>query len=118
MSMNRLSQFRIMTTTQPLLRARRPHSTSRQLEQAITLRDETTAGNNVEYLHTLRQLDQELGVAFEMMNFRGIIAGEFRHRLHALPIRDCHELAFGLAIFAEHLHVQSFFFERLDAVFV
>ena len=55
-------------------------------------------------LHALRQLDQKLLVARQMVNAGRIAAGEPRHRLDALPIGDRDELALVRAILSQALH--------------
>jgi hypothetical protein len=37
-------------------------------------------------LHVLRKLDQELGIAIEMVDAGRIASGKNAHRLHALPV--------------------------------
>jgi hypothetical protein len=52
------------------------------------------AGDDVQQLHVFRQFYQELRIAFQVMDPGGILPGEARHRLDALPAGNGHELAF------------------------
>ena len=52
----------------------------------------------------MRQFDQELGIALEMMDTRRVRTRESRHRFYAFPIRYRHELTFSWTIFAKQLH--------------
>src|ERR1044072_8920976 len=73
------------------------------------------AGEQADDLHRLRQLDQKLRIAVEMMDVGGIAAGEAGHRRDVLPVRDGHELAFVLAILAEGLYAERLLDQRHDA---
>src|SRR5918999_2269914 len=69
-------------------------------------------------LNLLREVDEEFAITFEMMNLSRIAAREVTHGLDALPIGDCHELGFVLAVLAERLNTEGLFDERLDAGFI
>jgi hypothetical protein len=58
---------------------------------------------DAQYLDPVRQLNQEVPVAGQMMNFVGIAAGEIGHRGDVRPIGDGDELALGLEVFAKQL---------------
>ena len=58
-------------------------------------------GRDLQHLHALGQLDQELRVARQMMNAPGVRPGEPLHALHDLPVGDGDELRILRAILAQ-----------------
>ena len=85
---------------------------------AIGTAGSTMAGQDVEDLHAFRQLDQEFGIALQMVNAPRVIAGKARHRLHALPVRDRHKFGLAGALLTQQLHAERLLDERLDPVLV
>ena len=59
---------------------------------------------DLQYLHPVRQLDEELRIAVQVMDPFRVITGEARHGCHILPVRNRHELDFVLTLLAEGLH--------------
>src|ERR1041384_2584428 len=75
----------------------------------------SVAGEQPDDLHRLRQLDQKLRIAVEVVDVGGIAPGEARHRRDVLPVGDGHELALVLAILAECLYAERLLDQRHDA---
>lgn len=58
------------------------------------------AGQEAEDFHTLRELDQKLRIARQVVDLRGIATRERAHGFDTLPVRDCHEFRLGFAVLA------------------
>ena len=69
----------------------------------------------LQHLHFLRELDEELPIPRQMMDSPRIAVREAAHRLDALPMGDRHELGLGRAILAEGLDGQRLPDQRFDA---
>ena len=64
------------------------------------------AGEQLEDLHRLRQLDQELRIPLKVVNAGRIGSGKGRHCRKAFLIRDRHKLGLALAVLPERLNSQ------------
>ena len=67
-------------------------------------------------LNALRQFDQELGVAIEMMNLDRVALCEGGHRLDVRPVGDSREPRFLVPVLAKELDAEGNLLKRRNAL--